>query len=572
MKNTTLALCLPLALLFLFNGGRANEKLVRTLERKGAEFVSAAAERGRGDGVSAFKIFTELLTAELRDAGDPQSAVNLEGALQGRNDSLTRNALAWAVQTFAREFYREKIIEATSQLIRFRTVAGDVPNRLNPEFIRQKEFLRTLSASLGLGFRDVDGYVQEIWIGGGGEPFGLMVHSDVQPVDETEWTHPPWEGEVKDGAIWGRGSIDDKGALVAIMYGMRAILDSGVPLRNRLIILVGTDEESANEDIATYLKTNEAPARTIVVDYAYPLYCAEKGWCGVWMKAARGRVPADGGIVLTEVQSGFSPSIVPGTAVATFLGAGLSADSVERRLRDLAARFMEERAGSNLRIGRNEDAVVVTAAGRSVHSSVPGTGHNALMDMLVWVDRYVEPVVNNTALMAKFASTYIGFELDGRSLGIAHTDPFMGEVTVAGDMFHTDADSLLFMFNFRVPKGVEIPGLRRTIENQLAAFSASRNIDFSSQMYFSEPFYKDPDSPFIRKLLGIYGAVTGEKGEAHSMGGGTYARRIPNAVVFGPSLHDDEYLGHQPDEHITLGALDTNIAILTHTLVEFGLE
>jgi len=123
--------------------------------------------------------------------------------------------------------------------------------------------------------------------------------------------------------IWGRGAIDDKSALVAIMYGMRALLDSGLPLRNRLILLVGSDEESANEDITTYLKSNAPPAKTVVVDFAYPVFCAEKGWCGLWLKTSRGADALQTGLNLVDLQSGLSPSIVPGSATATFTRRGI---------------------------------------------------------------------------------------------------------------------------------------------------------------------------------------------------------------------------------------------------------
>jgi succinyl-diaminopimelate desuccinylase len=573
MKNKAAILSALLALFSLQcdnSGGTAG--VVQVLEESSAKFVAAAAERSGGDGPAAFEYFSEMLVGELTTSGNREAAERVRKALEGQSDSISRSNLAWMVHTFAREFYREKIIEATSKLIQFRTFATGVPNRLNPEFIDQRDFLRELAESLGLGFRDVDGYVQEIWIGEGGEPFGLMVHSDVQPVDPGAWSFDPWSGEIIDDTIRGRGAIDDKGALVAIMYGMRSLLDSGVPLRNRLILLVGTDEESANEDVTTYLQTNEPPSKTIVVDYAYPLFCAEKGWCGVWMKAALGDHPSNGDIVLADLQSGFSPSIVPGTAVATFVSRGISPDSLEQKLNSLADQFMVERDGSNLQIERKDSAVIVTAKGRSVHSSVPETGHNALMDMLVWSDGYVKPAETNLALMARFAATHIGFELDGRSLGIAHTDSFMGDVSVAGNMFQTDTDSILFMFNFRIPKGMDLGATRQTIEKNMHDFTATWKIGFSHQAYYSEPFYRDPDDPFINRLLGVYNEVTGEAAGAHSMGGGTYARRIPNAVVFGPSLHDDEYRGHQPNEYITLEALTRNIEILTHTLVVFGME
>jgi len=89
--------------------------------------------------------------------------------------------------------------------------------------------------------------------------------------------------------------------------------------------------------------------------------------------------------------------------------------------------------------------------------------------------------------------------------------------------------------------------------------------------YISAPLYNDPGSPFVQRLLAIYNAVTGEKRMPQSIGGGTYAHRIPNAVVFGPALPDEEYLGHQPNELLKVSTLIRNIEILTHTMFDFGL-
>ena len=56
---------------------------------------------------------------------------------------------------------------------------------------------------------------------------GILVHADVVPAgDVARWTHPPFGGELIDGAVWGRGSLDDKGPLVASLYAMAALKDA----------------------------------------------------------------------------------------------------------------------------------------------------------------------------------------------------------------------------------------------------------------------------------------------------------------------------------------------------------
>jgi predicted dipeptidase len=548
-------------------------QLPALLESRGAALLKEAQSAGT-DGRTVYSRFVELISAELTKSGDKSTADRLAVAMADRSRSdYPRTDFAWITHTFAREYYREDIIRETAGLIKFKTFATNVPNRENPEFIRQKEYLHSLAEKLGLAFRDVEGYIQEIWIGDGPESFGIMSHSDVQPVAPEEWSHDPWSGEIIDGKIWGRGSVDDKAAIVAVMYGMRSILDSGFPLRRKIILLVGTDEESANEDVAMYLKTNKAPDQTIVVDSNYPVICAEKGWCGIWLHISKGAGKSKGrGLLVISLESGFSPSIVPERATAKLTSTAARAPQARKEIDAKVKMFQKRRKGARIDVGTVGDTLVLTAWGKTVHSAVPEQGHNALMDLLVFLDKDLKVLPNARGLMAKFASQYIGFELNGRSLGIAYKDGFMGEVSVAGNMFHETDTTVMFMFNFRIPRGIELSKIEYALNSRFEKFGKEHGFTFSDTRYVSEAHYLDPKNPFVQRLLGIYNSVTKENRVAQSIGGGTYAHRLPNAVVFGPALPEEEYRGHQPNEYLLISTLVRNIEILTNTMMEFGME
>jgi carboxypeptidase PM20D1 len=73
-----------------------------------------------------------------------------------------------------------------------------------------------------------------------------MAHQDVAPVAEEtrgQWTADPFGGEIKDGAVWGRGAIDDKGSLVALMEAADALAAQGFRPRRTLYLVSGHDEE-----------------------------------------------------------------------------------------------------------------------------------------------------------------------------------------------------------------------------------------------------------------------------------------------------------------------------------------
>lgn len=77
-------------------------------------------------------------------------------------------------------------------------------------------------------------------------PVLLLAHQDVVPVEpgtEQAWTHPPWEGAIAAGYVWGRGAMDDKAALISILESVEALLAAGHAPRRTVLLGFGFDEE-----------------------------------------------------------------------------------------------------------------------------------------------------------------------------------------------------------------------------------------------------------------------------------------------------------------------------------------
>lgn len=83
------------------------------------------------------------------------------------------------------------------------------------------------------------------WAGRSSErPVVLMAHLDVVPVDaDASWKHPPFGAEIHDGAIWGRGTLDDKGELVAICEAVETLLEAGFTPAQDVWLSFGCNEE-----------------------------------------------------------------------------------------------------------------------------------------------------------------------------------------------------------------------------------------------------------------------------------------------------------------------------------------
>jgi carboxypeptidase PM20D1 len=77
-------------------------------------------------------------------------------------------------------------------------------------------------------------------------PIILMAHQDTVPVTagtEGDWKHPPFAGEIADGAVWGRGAIDDKGSLIALFEAVEILAGQGFQPKRTVMIVSGGDEE-----------------------------------------------------------------------------------------------------------------------------------------------------------------------------------------------------------------------------------------------------------------------------------------------------------------------------------------
>ncbi|MEE9161943.1 MAG: M20/M25/M40 family metallo-hydrolase, partial [Candidatus Neomarinimicrobiota bacterium] len=139
-----------------------------------------------------------------------------------------------------------------AQALTYRTISHQDPTRFDPQPFRA--FHRFLADTYTIVHRTlkrevVGGYsLLYTWPGTDPalKPIVLLAHMDVVPVDpgtEADWLQPPFSGAVADGYVWGRGAIDDKASLVAILEAVEALVGEGFRPRRTLYLAFGHDEE-----------------------------------------------------------------------------------------------------------------------------------------------------------------------------------------------------------------------------------------------------------------------------------------------------------------------------------------
>lgn len=156
---------------------------------------------------------------------------------------------------------QEDALRRFRELLSIRTVAPRDPDARAAwqEFDRYAETLERLYPRIHreLEARRVDGHTLLYrWRGAdAGSPAVLMAHYDVVPATDDGWEHPPFDavttGEGDDRVVWGRGALDDKGAMVTILEAVEAAIEDGFRPAHDIWLCFGHDEETFGTGAST---------------------------------------------------------------------------------------------------------------------------------------------------------------------------------------------------------------------------------------------------------------------------------------------------------------------------------
>jgi carboxypeptidase PM20D1 len=136
-----------------------------------------------------------------------------------------------------------------SMALQFETV-GNEESSAGPAFDAQREWLVATYPHFHAATKRTvvsEGTLVHEWRGSDPtlQPIILMAHQDVVPADSRErWQHAPFSGAIVDGSIWGRGAIDNKSSLVAILEAAESLAASGYAPVRTIYFVYGHDEET----------------------------------------------------------------------------------------------------------------------------------------------------------------------------------------------------------------------------------------------------------------------------------------------------------------------------------------
>lgn len=449
-----------------------------------------------------------------------------------------------------------EMLGALSELVAIPSVKGE-PERDAPfgrEPRRALEKMEELCRNYGFETSVCENVVgsADLNPGGGDVQLGILCHLDVVPAEPSNWSTPPFEVTRRDGVLYGRGVIDDKGPAVASLFALRCVKELGIPLKKGVRFIFGTDEENGSEDMKIYRAHVKLPPNVFTPDGSFPIINIEKG-----MMRSRFSGQYSGGSV-KRFEGGKIPNAVPDGAYAEITG--ISAETV----RENAAAF----GGLSFEITERGESVLIECTGKAAHASTPEGGANAVTGMLALLAGLPLAKGEQSRIIRGLAEIFPFGEYDGASCGLKSSDEKSGALTCVFSVFSMSETECRGCVDVRFPICMNLAEVER---RERAAFMAA-GCRFDGCMG-DEPHCVDESSEFVRSLLRVYERCEGEKGRCIAIGGGTYVHTVEGGVAFGAERGDTDYHMHGADEFVTVDELLRDAVMFAEAIVEIcGLE
>lgn len=400
-------------------------------------------------------------------------------------------------------------------------------------------YMKKLAEKDGFETKLIDGRVLEIFVGERYKKnLAVFAHADVVPATG-EWVTPPFAADIREGKLYGRGTSDDKGPLVAAYYAIKALSENDLLINYSVRLVIGGDEERGSSCMHYYFNEYKAPAPVhgFTPDAEFPLIYGEKGITNFTASKTIDLGPVEtitGGEAANSVIDKVKIKLLKDEAFINYLNENKVKNSVE-----MLRKYM-----------------VVTLFGKSAHGSLPELGVNAGVLAFKHLGVFYE-IDFLTHLANKFENP------NGKTMDAYLSTPLLGATTYNIGILNYAKGQLSFVVNFRYPEDVDVPihlnKVAKTLDVDIEMGRSSKHLLF------------DPKSEFIQTLLKAYRDETLDtQSKPKAIGGGTYAKECPNTVAFGSAFAGRSGDIHSPNEHIYLDDFYMQMAIYARAIHYLG--
>lgn len=426
--------------------------------------------------------------------------------------------------------YKDEMIETLAKLVSYNSEL----DTSDPAYPFGKTNADCLNAALeicaanGMKTVNLDNYIGYGELGEGEEVVGVIGHLDIVPAGEG-WNTDPFVLTEKDGKLYGRGSSDDKGGVVASLYALKILQDMGVEFNKRVRLIMGCNEETGSKCLAYYVNKEGDVDYGFTPDAMFPGTFGEKGTVGATFSAASEKI--------LKIKGGAAANVVCAHVEAKLAKNACNLNQLKASLISNDLKFTVE---------EKETYDEVHVYGVAAHASTPEHGRNAIS--------YLMDALYDAGIEDDFVSAYhqmIGLATNGEGCNVALSDHY-GALTLNIGVIGMKDGVITATIDIRFPVTLTADAVTVPMKAAFDTTKAVLNIHGTH-----EPLFLPLDSDLVKALVSAYQSVTGDtETQPMTMGGGTYAKGIKNTIAFGGGFPDSENCHmHDANEFIKIDEL-----------------
>lgn len=407
-----------------------------------------------------------------------------------------------------------------------------------------------IGQKLGFKTKNIDKYCGYIEFGDGEELVGIIGHLDIVPEGEG-WIHPPFELTEEDGKLYGRGTIDDKGPMMAALYAMKAVADNA-KVNKRVRMIIGLNEENSWKGIKYYKKHEEEPTIGFSPDADFPCIYAEKALLTVYIEE---KYTENSKIKIKEIDCKNNRiNVVP-----RYCAIKIQVDEkIEKQVKEILLNKIKD----DISFTKVQNEFYIECRGIQAHAAHPELGVNAVSKAITIINELFTTFKIENQIIKELTEK-IAKETNGESLGIKHANKELGDLTLNLANIKLEDGKIKAGMNLRIPGDIKLEEIKEKIEKNLSTL----DVKFSEE---NPALYIPKENKLVQLLCKIYNDYTGENCEPITIGGATFARAFKNCVSFGAIRPNEPDMCHQVDEYIKVQNLIDSCNIYAQAIYELA--
>lgn len=431
--------------------------------------------------------------------------------------------------------YKDEMVDTLAKLVKFNSVQGEETKDAPFGEVPKACLLEALKIIEGHGFKtyNLDNYIGYGEVGEGEEIVGVLGHLDIVPAGDG-WTSDPFTLTLRDGKLYGRGTSDDKGAMIASLYAIKVLMDEGYKFNKRVRLIFGTNEENGSKCLEHYVEKEGHFTYGFTPDGEFPGIFGEKGMLSGKFHSTNTNI--------ISMTGGLATNVVCNKCTTVVKNDFCDFDKLKEYFNNNNLKY---------EITNDNDKATLVVYGVSAHASTPHLGVNAISHTF----KAFEYAGSEDEFVKQYNSC-IGLYTDGTLAGIKYSEEY-GDLTFNNGVISTENGVITGTIDVRTGLICDSQALAdKMIETLTSKGLAVTDVSSTKSLFI------DAESPMVKSLVKAYADVTGDTtAKPMSIGGGTYAKGINNCIAFGCQFLDDDNHIHDVDEFVKLDDLLLQVEI-----------